>query len=51
MPSAQVLESKKARAAVVTDLIKNSSAGVLVDYRGIPLRKILSSERSSEKQV
>ena len=35
MPSAQVLESKKARAAVVTDLIKNSSAGVLVDYRGI----------------
>lgn len=39
MPSAQVLESKKARAAVVTDLIKNSSAGVLVDYRGITVEE------------
>ena len=39
MPSAQVLESKKARAAVVTDLIKKSSAGVLVDYRGITVEE------------
>lgn len=39
MPSAQVLESKKARAAVVTNLIKKSSAGVLVDYRGITVEE------------
>lgn len=39
MPSAQVLESKKARAAEVTELIKKSSAGVLVDYRGITVEE------------
>lgn len=39
MPSAKVLESKKARAAEVTELIKNSTAGVLVDYRGITVEE------------
>ena len=35
MPSAKVLESKKARVEALTDLIKNAAAGVIVDYRGI----------------
>lgn len=39
MPSAQVLEAKKARAAKVTELLKNSCAGVLVDYKGITVEE------------
>jgi len=39
MPSAKALESKKARAAKVAELIKNSTAGVLVDYRGITVEE------------
>lgn len=35
MPSEKVLESKKARVAELTDLLKNASAGVVVDYKGI----------------
>lgn len=35
MPSTKVLESKKARVEALTDLIKNSAAGVIVDYKGI----------------
>jgi len=35
MPSAKVLESKKEKVAALTELLKNSAAGVLVDYRGI----------------
>ncbi|MCL2055313.1 MAG: 50S ribosomal protein L10 [Oscillospiraceae bacterium] len=35
MPSAKVLEIKKARVAELTELLKESAAGVLVDYRGI----------------
>ena len=39
MPSAKVLESKKARAAKVVELLKNSCAGVLVDYKGITVEE------------
>ncbi len=35
MPSAQVLESKKARVDELTELLKNSVSCVLVDYKGI----------------
>ena len=35
MPSAKVLESKKARVEALTDLIKGAAAGVIVDYKGI----------------
>ena len=35
MPSEKVLLAKQERVAALTDLIKNSAAGVLVDYRGI----------------
>ena len=35
MPSAKVLESKKARVEELTDLIKGAAAGVIVDYKGI----------------
>ena len=35
MPSAKILESKKARAAEISELVKNSCSGVLVDYKGI----------------
>ncbi|MCH5192489.1 MAG: 50S ribosomal protein L10 [Oscillospiraceae bacterium] len=35
MPSEKVLESKKARVAELTDLLKSASAGVIVDYKGI----------------
>ena len=35
MPNAKVLESKKAVVADLTDKIKNATAGVIVDYKGI----------------
>lgn len=35
MPSEKALESKKAKVEALTDTIKNSCAGVLVDYKGI----------------
>lgn len=35
MPSEKALESKKAKVEALTDAIKNSCAGVLVDYKGI----------------
>lgn len=35
MPSAMVLEAKKAKVEKLTDLIKASVSGVLVDYKGI----------------
>ncbi len=35
MPSAKVLESKKARVEELTELLKNSVSCVLVDYKGI----------------
>lgn len=35
MPNAKVLEEKKALVASLTEKIKNSPAGVLVDYKGI----------------
>ncbi len=39
MPSAKILESKKARAAKVAEIVKNSCAGVLVDYKGITVEE------------
>ncbi len=39
MPSAQVLESKKARAAELVELLKGSCSGVLVDYSGITVEE------------
>lgn len=35
MPSAKVLETKKARVEAITEMLKNSTAGVIVDYKGI----------------
>ncbi|MBQ9899262.1 MAG: 50S ribosomal protein L10 [Ruminococcus sp.] len=35
MPSNAVLEAKKAKVEQLTELIKNSVSGVLVDYKGI----------------
>ena len=35
MPSAKILETKKARAAELSELVKASCSGVLVDYKGI----------------
>ena len=35
MPSAKVLESKQAVVAALTERLKNSCAGVIVDYKGI----------------
>lgn len=35
MPSAKILEAKKARVEEITELLKNSAAGVIVDYKGI----------------
>ncbi|MBR4345582.1 MAG: 50S ribosomal protein L10 [Oscillospiraceae bacterium] len=39
MPSAQALESKKARVSEVAELLKNANAGVLVDYKGITVEE------------
>ena len=35
MPSEKVLESKKAKVEQLTELLKGSVSGVLVDYKGI----------------
>jgi len=35
MPSAQVLEAKKAQVAEVVEVLKSAQTGVLVDYRGL----------------
>lgn len=35
MPSAQVLEAKKAQVAEVIEVLKSAQTGVLVDYRGL----------------
>ena len=35
MPSAKVLESKKAIVAELTERLKNAQAGVIADYRGL----------------
>ena len=35
MPSAKVLEAKKAQVAETVELLKNAQTGVLVDYRGL----------------
>ena len=35
MPNAKVLEEKKAQVASLVEKIKNSPAGVVVDYKGI----------------
>ncbi len=39
MPSAKVLESKKAIVADLNEKIKNSVSGVLVDYRGLTVEQ------------
>ncbi|MDE6781997.1 MAG: 50S ribosomal protein L10 [Ruminococcus sp.] len=39
MPSISVLEAKKAKVEQLTDLIKNSVSGVLVDYKGITVEE------------
>lgn len=39
MPSAKVLESKKARVAELAELIKNAESGVFVDYKGITVEE------------
>ena len=35
MPNARILEEKKAAVEALSDQMKNASAGVLVDYKGI----------------
>lgn len=39
MPSAQALESKKARVEKIVNALKSASSGVLVDYRGITVEE------------
>ncbi|MBQ5329843.1 MAG: 50S ribosomal protein L10 [Oscillospiraceae bacterium] len=39
MPSAKSLESKQAKVAKLTELLKAAEAGVLVDYRGITVEE------------
>ena len=39
MPSAKILESKQARVEALTEMLKNATAGVIVDYRGIPVEE------------
>ena len=52
MPNANVLNQKKAKVAEIVELLKGSTAGVLVDYSGITveddtkLRKELREGRS-----
>ncbi len=39
MPSEKVLLAKQEKVAALTELIKNSAAGVLVDYKGITVEE------------
>ena len=39
MPSAKVLESKKAKVEAITEQLKNAAAGVIVDYKGITVEQ------------
>ena len=39
MPSEKVLTAKQEKVAKIVDLIKNSKAGVLVDYKGITVEE------------
>lgn len=39
MPSEKVLEAKKAKVEQLTDLLKSSISGVLVDYKGITVEQ------------
>lgn len=39
MPSAKVLESKKARVEEITEMLKKATAGVIVDYKGITVEE------------
>lgn len=39
MPSEKVLEAKKAKVAALTELLQNSCAGVIVDYKGITVEQ------------
>lgn len=39
MPSEKVLEAKKSKVEQLTELIKNSVSGVLVDYKGITVEE------------
>lgn len=39
MPSAKVLESKKARVEALTEQLKSAAAGVIVDYKGITVEE------------
>ncbi len=39
MPSAKVLESKKARVEALSEMLKGATAGVIVDYKGITVEE------------
>ncbi|MBQ3919041.1 MAG: 50S ribosomal protein L10 [Oscillospiraceae bacterium] len=39
MPSAKALESKQAKVAQLTELLKGAASGVLVDYKGITVEE------------
>ncbi|MBE7025181.1 MAG: 50S ribosomal protein L10 [Ruminococcaceae bacterium] len=39
MPSAKILEQKKAAVVELTEQIKNATAGVIVDYRGLTVEE------------
>ena len=39
MPSAKILESKQARVEALTEMLKNATAGVIVDYKGLTVEE------------
>lgn len=39
MPSAKILEAKKAQVAELVEVLKNAQTGVLVDYRGLTVEE------------
>ena len=39
MPSAKILEFKQARVEALTEMLKNATAGVIVDYKGITVEE------------
>ena len=51
MASEKVLSAKKARVQELAEMIKNSQAGVLVDYKGITVEEDTKLRKELTKAV
>lgn len=47
MPNAKVLSEKQAIVAALTEKLQNAAAGLIVDYKGITVRRTLLCARTA----